>query len=218
MENPYGRRLMLVKKDGTFVQLDETDVALLTALQEDARLSYRDLAERVGVSTPTVSARVKRLEDLGVIRGYRAIVGDGLRGDAVHVVRVRARPADLTALVPRVGDLQGVEEVLLLSGGVLEARVRLRDGADVADLLRALGDMPEVQEYEERRVLDLEVVAAPRSPPVEVDVRCHECKGPIHGAPTRKRLGDREHVFCCRNCLGTFEARWDRHQHATGPA
>ena len=48
--------------------------AILRLLQEDARLSFRELARRTGVSTPTAAAKVRRLEAMGVIRGYRAVL------------------------------------------------------------------------------------------------------------------------------------------------
>lgn len=50
--------------------LDDLDRALLAALLEDARLSYRELARRTGTTTPTASARVRRMEQIGIITGY----------------------------------------------------------------------------------------------------------------------------------------------------
>jgi Lrp/AsnC family transcriptional regulator, leucine-responsive regulatory protein len=55
-------------------QLDETDWRILTELQKDARLSYVDLGRIVSLSRPAVAERMKRLEGLGVIRGYHAVV------------------------------------------------------------------------------------------------------------------------------------------------
>lgn len=56
------------------MELDATDQAILRLLREDARLSFRELSRQVGVSTPTVAAKVRRLEALGVIQGYRAVL------------------------------------------------------------------------------------------------------------------------------------------------
>ncbi|MGB1697309.1 MAG: AsnC family transcriptional regulator [Thermoplasmatota archaeon] len=50
--------------------LDDLDHALLALLREDARRSYRELARLAGSTVPTVSARVRRMEDLGIIEGY----------------------------------------------------------------------------------------------------------------------------------------------------
>jgi Lrp/AsnC family leucine-responsive transcriptional regulator len=52
--------------------VEDTDRAIVTALSLDGRLSYTDLAERVGLSVSAVHQRVRRLEQRGVIRGYAA--------------------------------------------------------------------------------------------------------------------------------------------------
>ncbi len=54
--------------------LDETGWHLLEALQENARLSFSELGQRVGLSSPAVAERVRRMEDAGIITGYRAEV------------------------------------------------------------------------------------------------------------------------------------------------
>lgn len=54
------------------IRLDERDWDLLGLLQRDARASFSDLARELGMSAPAIAERVRRLEDAGVIRGYRA--------------------------------------------------------------------------------------------------------------------------------------------------
>jgi Lrp/AsnC family transcriptional regulator, leucine-responsive regulatory protein len=53
-------------------KLDETDWHLLNALQQNARLSYVELGRIVSLSRPAVAERMRRLEMLGIISGYRA--------------------------------------------------------------------------------------------------------------------------------------------------
>ncbi len=52
--------------------IDEIDRKILKELQQDARVSYAELGRRVGLTTPAVIERVRKLEDSGVIVGYRA--------------------------------------------------------------------------------------------------------------------------------------------------
>ncbi len=52
--------------------LDEIDRKLIQILQEDARMSYAELGRRVGLTTPAVIERVRKLEDSKIICGYRA--------------------------------------------------------------------------------------------------------------------------------------------------
>jgi Lrp/AsnC family transcriptional regulator, leucine-responsive regulatory protein len=52
--------------------LDAVDWQILCALQENARVSFSELGRQVGLSSPAIAERVRRLEDAGVITGYRA--------------------------------------------------------------------------------------------------------------------------------------------------
>ncbi len=52
--------------------IDEIDRKILKELQQEARISYAELGRRVGLTTPAVIERVRKLEDAGVITGYRA--------------------------------------------------------------------------------------------------------------------------------------------------
>jgi Lrp/AsnC family leucine-responsive transcriptional regulator len=54
--------------------MDAVDTRILSRLQENGRISMRDLGAEVGLSGPAVAERVRRLEDSGVVRGYRAVV------------------------------------------------------------------------------------------------------------------------------------------------
>ncbi len=54
--------------------LDETGWHLLQELQENARLSYTELGQRVGLSLPSVAERVRKMEEAGIITGYHAEV------------------------------------------------------------------------------------------------------------------------------------------------
>lgn len=75
---------------GSGVSLDGVDWRILTELQEDARLSWAELGRRVALSPPAVTERVRRLEEAGVIRGYRADLDlDRLGLPVLAFVRVR---------------------------------------------------------------------------------------------------------------------------------
>ena len=52
------------------IRLDQTDVKILRQLQLDSRLSAREISKRVNLSAPSVTERIRKLEDAGVISGY----------------------------------------------------------------------------------------------------------------------------------------------------
>jgi Lrp/AsnC family leucine-responsive transcriptional regulator len=88
------------RADSANPAVDEIDRRILDELTADPRLSKSALARRTGLSTPTVSARVGRLERLGVIRGYRLDVAPEALGFTVTAwVRVRPGPGQLPKVV-----------------------------------------------------------------------------------------------------------------------
>ena len=76
--------------------LDTTDHRLLAELQADARLSLAELGRRVGLSSPAVADRLRRLESDGVILGHRTEVNPEALGLALtSIIRIRPSPRQL---------------------------------------------------------------------------------------------------------------------------
>jgi Lrp/AsnC family leucine-responsive transcriptional regulator len=63
--------------------MDITDYKIINILQEDGRISMKDLGKIVGLTSPAVSERVRRLEESGVIQGYKAIVNPDKLGRVI---------------------------------------------------------------------------------------------------------------------------------------
>jgi Lrp/AsnC family transcriptional regulator, leucine-responsive regulatory protein len=83
------------RQNGRFADatlLDDVNVRLLEELQADARTSLAELGRRVGLSSPAVAERLRRLESEGVITGYHAEVDPRQLGYGLGVV-IRIRPA-----------------------------------------------------------------------------------------------------------------------------
>ena len=83
--------------------LDETDWQLIEALQANARQSFTALGNAVGLSRPAVAERVRRLEDLGVITGYRAVIDPARIGRSITAfVRLRTSNRSDTAAISAI--------------------------------------------------------------------------------------------------------------------
>ncbi|MEV7289542.1 Lrp/AsnC family transcriptional regulator [Streptomyces sp. NPDC093252] len=65
--------------------MDAVDRSILAVLEQDGRISNADLAARVGLSPSPCLRRVRRLEETGVIRGYRALVDPAAVGRGLRV-------------------------------------------------------------------------------------------------------------------------------------
>ncbi len=73
------------------VAIDDIDVLLIDALQDNARASYRELGAQVGLTPPAVAARLKRLEQTGVITGYTVKISPAALGHPIlSLVRIKS--------------------------------------------------------------------------------------------------------------------------------
>jgi Lrp/AsnC family transcriptional regulator, leucine-responsive regulatory protein len=89
---------------------DPVNLRILTELQKEPRLTMSELGRRVGLSSPAVTERVRRLEETGVIRGYRLEINPAELGLPIAAyVRIRPNPGQL----PKIADLaQRIPEIV----------------------------------------------------------------------------------------------------------
>ncbi len=93
--------------------LDDTGWKLLQELQNNARLSYTELGQRVNLSIPAVTERVRKLEEAGIITGYHAKVDLGKVGlpvMAIVYIHVKSGQRDEV----RVAQIEQIPEVVEL--------------------------------------------------------------------------------------------------------
>lgn len=96
---------------------DPRNVELLALLSDDPRLGISELARRVGMSAPAVRERVLRLEEAGIIHGYRLELDPAALGFPVSAyVRVRPAPGQLPRVVELAQSLAQVVECHRVTG------------------------------------------------------------------------------------------------------
>jgi Lrp/AsnC family transcriptional regulator, leucine-responsive regulatory protein len=124
------------RRSNSAAAVDEPNRQLLAELQADARLSLAELGRRVGLSSPAVAERLARLEEAGVITGYRAEIDPRALGWALSVV-IRIRPA------PR--ELAKVAELARRTPEIVEChRVTGEDCYIMRAHVRAVEDLEEL--------------------------------------------------------------------------
>ena len=97
--------------------LDATDRAIIAALSENGRVTVRELATQIGLSSPSITERIHKLEDAGAIRGYTIVVDPkafGL-GIAAHV-RMRALPGEVKRVAQMLSESPEVVEADRVTG------------------------------------------------------------------------------------------------------
>jgi Lrp/AsnC family leucine-responsive transcriptional regulator len=117
------------RRQNGYEAVDQVNRRLLAELQEDGRLSLAELGRRVGLSAPAVAERLQRLEEDGVVVGYRALVDPRALGLGLSaVVRVRPNPRQLPKLAELARETPEVVECHRITGeDCYFMRMHLRD-------------------------------------------------------------------------------------------
>ena len=136
----------------TELKLDEKDIEILKMLQENCKISSREIARKIGSLIPTVYAKIKRMEDLGIIKNYKAVldskkldkkttglifVSFGYRVPGVE------EPLDQREIARKIAKFPEVQEIHIITGDWdMLIKVKAKDvdeiGRFVVDKLRKL--------------------------------------------------------------------------------
>lgn len=147
-------------------ELDQTDWHILAELQNDGRLSFKQLGQRVNLSSPAVAERVRRLEESGVITGYSAAVDATAAGQPLSAfVQMRCTTGRCLLKTTRAEDFPEVMEIHKLSGSSCSMlRVRVTSLAHLEGLFERLGEHGEMNSH---IVLSTEFEGRPVEPPTD---------------------------------------------------
>ena len=123
------------------IELDDINRELLDLLQDEGRLTYRELGERVGLTPPAVTERIRKLEHQGVIRGYRAVVDyEALGFPILCIIRLNA-PRGARGVDDAIAALPEVIEANRVTGSESHViRARVRDTHHLERLLEVFGE------------------------------------------------------------------------------
>jgi Lrp/AsnC family leucine-responsive transcriptional regulator len=107
------------------LKLDEKDVAILALIQENSKLTAKQVAKKIDAPITTVFAKIKRMEDVGVIREYRAVLAPEKLDSATAAfilasVSYRAKaddvPVSQRAVAEEISKFPEVQEVHIITG------------------------------------------------------------------------------------------------------
>jgi len=129
------------------MKMDETNVKVLKILLSDARLSYRQIARKLGISVGTVLNRIKHMEKEGVIKGYSAIINHeklGYELTAITEVTVsKGKLLELEHQIAKWSNVCAVYDVTGLTDAILIAKFRNRE--ELSNYTKSLLALPLVE-------------------------------------------------------------------------
>jgi len=128
------------------MSIDETDQEILKNLMVDARLSARQLAIKLGMSTVTILTRIKKLEKEKIIKGYTAIIDHEKLGyDLTAIIEIISKK-DILAIEEKLAKIENVCGVYDITGNtdtVIVAKFRERN--ELSKFIKTLSTMENVE-------------------------------------------------------------------------
>lgn len=99
------------------LKIDELNWKILKQLQHNARESFANIGRTIGLTAPAVAERVKKMEDMGIIMGYKATVSHSLTGHQLKaIITLRAFMGKLKPFLTVVGNLEEVINCYRITG------------------------------------------------------------------------------------------------------
>lgn len=115
--------------------MDATDYRIVNILLKNGRIQMKDLAAQVSLSAPAAAERVRRLEDAGIIEGYKAVVNYDRLGRVVHVqINVNLKIQRAEKFMEFIEKEESIFECHHVTGPysrILQARLRNMDELEV---------------------------------------------------------------------------------------
>jgi len=194
------------------MELDRTDVKILRALQEDSRRSFRDIAQRVGVSVPTISARVATLEQLGILAAYPAAVSPERLGQVSILLVVRCQTAKAGGVGKALAAMPEVRWAARSRGSRILAEAVLARQEEVDGFLERVESIAGIHDYE-HHIATERLKDAPRaviSDRLSTTLICFQCHKVIEGEPIKLTMDGRDHYLCCRSCEKLYVEKYEK--------
>jgi DNA-binding Lrp family transcriptional regulator len=128
-------------------KIDDVDLRILSLLQEDCRLSFNKIANKLGISVGTAFNHIKSLEKKGIIKGYTAIVDSGKLGYRLTaIIMIQAEGAHLTDIENEIAKTANVVAVYDITGDY-DATViaKFKDRASLNSFIKNLLAIPHLK-------------------------------------------------------------------------
>lgn len=193
--------------------LDETDLTIVRLLAENARRSFREIADAVNLSPPAVSDRVDRLQEQGIIRQFTIDIDrTTLHGRTPVLVELTAEPAHVEATFESVKNVDGMEHAFLTVDGRIVAHGTAPEH-DPGGWLRASIDLAHVRDLSvdliDRYDWQLDVGEA------DFQFACVVCGNMVRADGITAEFNGETKAFCCPSCQSAYEDRLESYQSST---
>ncbi len=188
------------------MKVDHIDLKILEMLSKDPRLSFRNIAEKVGTTAPTVIEKIKKMEKNGIIKGYFTNIDLKTLDQHKEIFIIKCK----RNFVKNLEENENVRRILRAEGNkyiiifVYERLEKLEEFLNMLDLSEiyyerffVLDELKSLQEYVIHEHVKTKII-------------CDYCGGDITGIPITKKIGGETKYFCCRACKDDYIKRYEK--------
>lgn len=192
--------------------IDNVDYEILQMLMKNARYSYREIADEVNRSPPTVSDRIGHLKEIGVIERFTLDINRAMLVEGPTVlVELDIKPGTEKAVTEELTDIAAVEHIIQTIDATV-IFVAHANEQDIQDLLsEALGN-EQVRDYSVRLVS--ESIWKPRLDEETLAIECIVCGKAIDGDNESVDLGEDTYEVCCTSCASEIRDQFNALEEA----
>ena len=192
--------------------LDDVDRKILRELQTDGRASFRDISSRIGVSTPTVSARVQAMTDMGLIKGYSTLLDADMLGQASVILTINAKPSHLEDIYERLMEDEMVRQIFILSDSRLLCMLSFYNQVKYKMFIETISKISEILSMDASMVLKApkENQRAALTDEAGLLIRCYYCGHMIHDEGVKIKMDGKYHYLCCPVCSKLYKEKYEK--------
>ncbi|QDA32404.1 TRASH domain-containing protein [Thermococcus indicus] len=176
------------------MKIDDLDLKLIYLLMDNSRLSISELAERLGVSRPTVKSRLEKLEKEEVIERYTIKLNpELLRAHNVVALIVKTEEPE------KMEEFEEIIEINRFTSRKYLIKIAIENMEELRKVIEGAG-------FEVIEIMPiLESIERTNPPKVKVPFKCDYCGKEIVGEPIVYKYHNRVYFFCCPTCLREFK-------------
>ena len=187
------------------MKLDQIDARILEVLMNDGRASFRKIAQRTALTTPTVSSRIARMKKAGLIKKFVPVLSaDSVNSGVTALVTLRVGSGSMQRVAGDLARLREVEAVYVTTGQSVTLKVTLESAQELQpflgrNVLRRRGVDVTASQLITNTVKEEATSLRPGS--LVMKLKCDHCDGDVtSNRPYTIAARSSRYYFCCKTC------------------
>ena len=196
-------------------KLDNIDIAIVKALIQDGRKSFRQIAREIKTSTPTVEARFSRLKGLGIIKNIQPIFDiEKIDGQMSALVFVKTNLSQSTDIANKLASIPQVRGVYKMTGeyNIIIKVIMTHHPEYLEEFIKTkIANIEGIKSASYQMIT--KTIKDDQSIPVMKEgiflkIKCDYCDNDIFKDAKLMRVGQYERYFCCNSCLTLYKQKY----------